>query len=36
MHTSLRLVDLNNDLNIAKMIVVRNGATQETFFSLDL
>ena len=24
-------LDLNNYLNIAKMIVVENGATQETF-----
>ena len=31
MHKGLRLVDLNNYLNIAKMIVVGNGATQETF-----
>ena len=27
----LRLVGLNNYLNFAKMIVVGNGATQETF-----
>ena len=31
MHKGLRLVDLNNYLNICKMIVAENKAAQETF-----